>query len=210
MEAATMTAEQKQSQADHLIGVQRMFGVPAAYQGKSFRNFDDSRYQILNRLSALAQERCNLVICSQVTGIGKTHLGVGYQLLSWSHDRDQDSFQSSYLGHDVFRPRSPKAYIFTSCWTLADEIRTAGVKYQEYMNRIVGPGRRSILIDDVGREDSRNRRHIESVIAQAHANGMQIIITSNFTTAAFYNTYDPAVVRRIRERGGQIINLEPK
>lgn len=172
-------------------------GIPRAYRSMRIEEIHGIKPQILTAYYQLALGRKWLIICGNESGIGKTHFAVGMMIQSWKIDlRDPPDFARDRTQI----PPPADRYHFFDAQGIGLTFKHCGTLWDEKFLGIV-QGRRTILIDEIGREPEAVKEEMEFLLRHCHAAKIQLIATSPLTVAEFRTYYDGAVIRRIDDNG---------
>ncbi|MBM3327780.1 MAG: hypothetical protein FJY65_12575 [Calditrichaeota bacterium] len=161
--------------------------IPKPYRHCTFENWQGDAGGKLNDILKAAQERHNILIGDERTGIGKTHLAVAALIHSWFYDlKDKYQYDASL-------------YRFYSIRRLGFQLDLAGIRLEEIIDEVLE--HRGCLLDELGAEPERATEKIELVIDELYLKGRQIIITTNLISESLIQKYNPAIIRRVTENG---------
>jgi len=179
--------------------------IPKPYRHCTFKNWQGDAGGKLNDILKAAQERHNILIGDERTGIGKTHLAVAALIHSWFYDL-KGKFQNDVSLYKFYSVRHDASlYKFYSVRRLGFMFDLAGIRLGEIIDEILE--HRCVLLDELGAEPERATEKIELVIDELYLKGRQIIITTNLNNESLIQKYNPAIIRRITENG-IIINAD--
>lgn len=169
-------------------------GIPRAYQHCTFEAFKlpaaPDISGLVEQIKAAAEAQKWIILASPTTGIGKTHLACAALARAWWVNRQKG--EASYRFHSVRR--------------LGLDLDMAGVGLSEVLDKVLtdedfGGTLHSVLFDELGREPERARQKMECIIDECHQKNVQLIATSNLSSADFRELYDPPIIRRIDDNG---------
>jgi len=181
--------------------------IPTAYRHCDFDSFqpqNDRAAAVMAMIQNYTNSRRWIIICGPASGIGKTHLAVSALLRAWT----TDLYVPKYSSDGSSKKRRPDLYCFTAGRELGENLDAAGANLQVYRDSILTRQRdfdhmpiRSLLIDELGREPERARSRVETIIDVCFSKKIQLIATSNFSPDQLKRAYDPAIIRRLVDRG---------
>jgi hypothetical protein len=186
-----------------MIDILRKMGVPETYQGDrddsyNLHDFTNKR-GVLHHVKAVgrsAQDKTNLILSSQTTGIGKTRLIVGWLYHLWLFDIRRFRF----MGKDKEENYDPTRYKFIDCRKFDLKFDLGGYHILDEIDYMIEKTR-GLVIDDLGREGEKATRVYISLMSQCHSNKIPLGITTNLNLKAFYAKYGPDTKRRILDNG---------
>jgi DNA replication protein DnaC len=131
--------------------------IPPVYQVTDFSLHDFTNkngiLSVVKTVGVSAQERTNLVLCSGISGIGKTRLAVGWLYHLWINDKrtvtlpDRERFER----YDTAR------YHFINCREYDIKFEFGGFNLPDLIDKTL-EYKRAIVIDDLGRENDKASR----------------------------------------------------
>ena len=200
----------------------RAFSVPEEFiesrpgrQGvASFHNYR-SEYnndtKLIEQIIQSAKELRWLIICSPVSGRGKSHLAVAAMRLSYHHDQHpvrrnkEVNFEQAFLDPITMTSYPPKAYRFLSVRRTGQELAMAGVGLPKMLDSLLNH-KRCLLLDELGLEPDSAISRIELILEDVFNSRGQIIATTPLTPEQLIARYNLSIIRRIEDRG-EIISL---
>ena len=162
--------------------------TPRSYRECSLKDYDwafNGDEELRQRLIDMIPAEASVVFCHPESGVGKTHLAVGY---AWSLARSMGaSFEFHYADN------------------FAKSLAMTGISYDETIGQLRDV--RILLIDELGRDDPRYQRDLEMILRWQLDDCGVIVGASPLPASELMARYDGSIFRRILDTGGGVIDL---
>ena len=182
-----------------LMNVPDTYQVDNVHKLKKFDNREGQKHHV-DTIGNLAKDRKNLILSSDVTGIGKTRLAIGWLYTLWWYDTYSTMIHSIETKEPVTKRWKPKFYKFIDCRYLNHKFDLSGYRIPDMLDKLIN-GVHAVVVDDIGRESERATQIYMAIMSEFHLRQVPVCYTTNLTNDKFIAKYGEDIKRRILDNG---------